>query len=184
MQVNITDGGPRVGPRPGWDDDELPNFKEDLGLDEDITDLDEETIEEHLVPAARNDLAKQRQSLLATMLLMGINRIIVTDGKINAKLKFNFRAKDSLTSYAVVPEPVLQHRRRVAHQIVANRQQIPEQVSDKTSRRAASATDVGRSSRAAHGRRSRLRLGATTGQGSTVLRRRYTQERVSRRERC
>ena len=100
MQVNIGPDGPRVGPRPGADSGDLPNFRSDLGLDEDISDLDEETIEEKLVPAARNDLAKQRQSLLATMLLMGINRIIVTDGKINAKLKFDFRARDKMTTYA------------------------------------------------------------------------------------
>jgi hypothetical protein len=100
MQVNITDQGPRVGPRPGWDDQDLPNFREELGTDEDISDLDPETIEQYLVPAARNDLAKQRQSLLATMMLMGINRIVVTDGKINAKLKFDFRASDAQTTYA------------------------------------------------------------------------------------
>lgn len=100
MQVNIGKDGPRVGPRPGADGAELPNFRAELGLDEDVDDLDPELIEEKLVPAARNDLAKQRQSLLATMLLMGINRIIVTDGKINAKLRFDFRARDKQTTYA------------------------------------------------------------------------------------
>jgi hypothetical protein len=49
------------------------------------------------VPAARDNLASNRQQLLATMVLMGINRIIVTDGKINAKLKFNFSAADAMT---------------------------------------------------------------------------------------
>jgi hypothetical protein len=34
------------------------------------------------------------------MLLMGINRIIVTDGKINAKLRFDFRARDTMQMYA------------------------------------------------------------------------------------
>ena len=100
MQVNIVDGKPRMGMKPGADDSDLPNFREELGIDEDITSLDEETIEEQLVPAARNDLARSRQSLLATMLLMGINRIIVTDGKINAKLRFDFRARDSQQTYA------------------------------------------------------------------------------------
>lgn len=100
MQVNIVDGRPRMGLKPGADDSDLPNFREELGLSEDITSLDEDTIEEQLVPAARNDLARSRQSLLATMLLMGINRIIVTDGKINAKLRFDFHARDSMQSYA------------------------------------------------------------------------------------
>lgn len=100
MQVNIVDGKPQVGPRPGADDGSLPDFRGELGLDEEVTSLDPETIEEKLVPAARNDLARSRQTLLATMLLMGINRIVVTDGKINAKLKFDFRARDSMTAHA------------------------------------------------------------------------------------
>jgi hypothetical protein len=100
MQVNIVDGHPRMGLKPGADDADLPNFRDELGLDEDITSLDDETLEDKLVPAARNDLARSRQSLLATMLLMGINRIIVTDGKINAKLRFDFRARDTMQNYA------------------------------------------------------------------------------------
>lgn len=38
-----------------------------------------------VVIAARRRLAVQRQQMLATMVLMGINRIVVTDGKITAK---------------------------------------------------------------------------------------------------
>lgn len=95
MQINVTEDGPRVGLRDDPEDEDLASISSSLGLDESLTDLDEETIEGKLVPAARNDLARSRQSLLATMLLMGINRIIVTDGKINAKMKFDFRATDS-----------------------------------------------------------------------------------------
>src|SRR4029079_15166729 len=90
----------RMGIVCGMAEADLPNFREELGLSEDITSLDEETIEEKLVPAARNDLARSRQGLLATMVLMGINRIIVTDGKINAKLKFDFRARDTMQTNA------------------------------------------------------------------------------------
>jgi hypothetical protein len=100
MQINVVEGQPRVGVRPDADTSELPDFKSAFGLDDDITDLDDETIEDQLVPAARNDLARSRQSLLATMVLMGINRIVVTDGKINAKLKFDFRATDTGTKHA------------------------------------------------------------------------------------
>ncbi len=100
MQVNIVEGQPRMGVRHGADTSELPNFKEDLGIDADIGDLDEESMEEVLVPAARNDLARRRQSLLATMVLMGINRIVVTDGRINAKLKFDFRTADQTVVHA------------------------------------------------------------------------------------
>jgi hypothetical protein len=100
MQINVVEGQPRVGLRGDADTSNLPDFKSDLGLSEDITDLDDEVIEEKLVEAARNDLARRRQSLLATMVLMGINRIVVTDGKINAKLKFDFHATDSMVSNA------------------------------------------------------------------------------------
>ena len=97
MQVNITDAGPRVGMRPDANTDALPDIAAQLGLGEEVGSLDDDMIEEQLVPAARNDLARSRQSLLATMVLMGINRIVVTDGKINAKLNFQFRAKDTST---------------------------------------------------------------------------------------
>ena len=36
---------------------------------------------------AKYRMAQQKQQLLATMVLMGLNRIVVTDGKINAKVK-------------------------------------------------------------------------------------------------
>jgi hypothetical protein len=38
-----------------------------------------------VVTAARRRLAVQRQQVLAMMVLMGINRIVVTDGKIAVK---------------------------------------------------------------------------------------------------
>jgi hypothetical protein len=61
-----------------------------------ISSLDDESIEESLVPAARTQLATSRQQLLATMVLMGINRIIVTDGRIAAKVMFDFQARDNM----------------------------------------------------------------------------------------
>ena len=80
-------------------DTQLPNFAADLGVS--IDDLDDETIEQKLVPAARDELARGRQQLLATMVMMGINRIVVTDGRINAKVRFNFTATDTMTQHAV-----------------------------------------------------------------------------------
>ena len=56
-----------------------------------LTTLDDESVEEKLVPAARTQLATSRQQLLATLVLMGINRIVVTDGKIQAKDNFRFQ---------------------------------------------------------------------------------------------
>jgi hypothetical protein len=62
-----------------------------------ITSLDDDTAEEKLVPAARTQLATSRQQLLATMVLMGISRIVVTDGRIQAKVLYDFAARDNFT---------------------------------------------------------------------------------------
>jgi hypothetical protein len=95
MQVEVRDGQPLVTVKDGADTDNLPNFQKDLGLNEPVTDIDDETIQSKLVPAARDDLARGRQQLLATIILLGINRIVVTDGRINAKIRFNFSARES-----------------------------------------------------------------------------------------
>ena len=60
------------------------------------TRLDDELVEAVLVPAARTQLATSRQQLLATMVMMGINRIVVTDGKISAKVMYDFQARDNM----------------------------------------------------------------------------------------
>jgi hypothetical protein len=59
-------------------------------------DLSDETAELALVTAARTQLARQRQQLLASMVLMGINRIVVTDGRISAKVMYQFSAIDTM----------------------------------------------------------------------------------------
>ena len=66
-----------------------------LPLDKPLSGLDDDLVEALLVPAARTQLATGRQQLLATMVMMGINRIVVTDGKISAKVVFDFHATDS-----------------------------------------------------------------------------------------
>jgi hypothetical protein len=99
MQINVTEQGPRVALRPGADEDELSEAGISLGVSQDQS-IDADNLDEMLVPIARNDLARSRQSLLATVLLMGINRIVVTDGKINAKLKFDFHARDTYQQHA------------------------------------------------------------------------------------
>ncbi|UYV14419.1 hypothetical protein [Porphyrobacter sp. ULC335] len=57
----------------------------------DISDAEAETV---FVNAARLQMAKSRQQLLASMVMLGINRIVVTDGTINAKVKFDMRSTD------------------------------------------------------------------------------------------
>lgn len=60
-----------------------------------IQDVSDEEQEIQLVNAARLAMAKSRQQLLASMVMLGINRIVVTDGSITAKVKFDMRATDT-----------------------------------------------------------------------------------------
>ena len=45
-------------------------------------------------------MASGRQQLLASMVMLGINRIVVTDGLINAKVIFDMRASDTAARQA------------------------------------------------------------------------------------
>lgn len=72
----------------------LPSFFSDLGIQA-PEDLDDQTVEDKVVPATRRMLAEQRQQTLATMVLMGINRIVVSDGEISAKLQFHIDASET-----------------------------------------------------------------------------------------
>jgi len=99
LDIDTGDGGaaaPRVRMRDGVDEDQALKKVNSLPLEGGpVTSLDDDSIEGKLVPAARTQLATSRQQLLATMVLMGINRIVVTDGRIAAKVLFDFQAKDN-----------------------------------------------------------------------------------------
>src|SRR5215831_24696 len=90
--IDTAGGGPTVKVRES--DQPSPNFKTDLGLSEDV-DLSDDTAESTLVPAARRKLAENRHSMLATMVLMGINRIVVTSGRIRATMGFRIDTTDT-----------------------------------------------------------------------------------------
>jgi hypothetical protein len=81
--------------REGAEKKSMPDFKTGLNLSEDIS-LDKSSIDETLVPAARRKLAQSRHQMLSTMVLMGINRIVVTGGKIRATMGFHIDTTDVL----------------------------------------------------------------------------------------
>ncbi len=87
FQLISVDGQPKVGLKDGGIEHPVPDFRMALGMSEDISSLDENAIEEKLVPAVCDLLARGRQRQLLTTILMGINRIVVTDGKINANIE-------------------------------------------------------------------------------------------------
>jgi len=57
-------------------------------------DLTAELLEEELLPIARERLAKGRLQTLSTMVLLGMNRIVIKDGTIGARLRFRAAASD------------------------------------------------------------------------------------------
>lgn len=76
--------GPKVKLIEGHDKHNLTTFFNDMGIGREVDSLDEGNIDELLVRAARRNLDKERRRLLATMILMGTNRIVVSEGNIPA----------------------------------------------------------------------------------------------------
>jgi len=85
----------RLSPRATNPDEisEPPAWLADFGLDGE--ELSEEFLEETLLPVARERVAQQRLSTLATMVLTGMNRVVVRDGSIGARLRFRASAADT-----------------------------------------------------------------------------------------
>ena len=95
LEVDIAGDHPRLKPREGRDEENIPDFFADLGLVGPVDSLDEDNVEEVLVPAARRRIAMDRQQLLATMVMMGVNRLVVTNGTIEASCLFELDTTDA-----------------------------------------------------------------------------------------
>ncbi len=81
-----------------------PEWLRDYGMPgETLTD---DLVETELVPRAQKELGQQRMQLLATMVLLGMNRVVVKDGTISAKVRFRAAAADkAVVNYAVGQDP-------------------------------------------------------------------------------
>ncbi len=88
---------PRLTVQPGnsTSSPQLPSFLSDLGFDS-MLDIDDQAVEDVIIPETRQTLAETRHQTLATMVMMGINRVIVDDGEIDAKLIFNVDANEAM----------------------------------------------------------------------------------------
>lgn len=73
----------------------LARINQSLPLEQPVDRVDDELVEALLVPAARTQIASSRQQLLATMVMLGISRIVVTDGELTAKVMYDFQARDN-----------------------------------------------------------------------------------------
>jgi hypothetical protein len=100
---------PTLHPRQAPSDqqeDTGPLWLAEYGLEGPLTD---ELIEGQLVPAARKKVGENRLQMLATMVLLGMNRINVKDGSISAKVRFRAAALDhAQVDYAVSQDPANQ----------------------------------------------------------------------------
>jgi len=95
LSVDTSGDKPKLIPKPDADEDKIPAMFKDLGLPANSS-VDEDTIEEKLVPAAQRRMALDRQQLLATMVMMGVNRLVVTNGSIEASVLFELKTKDEV----------------------------------------------------------------------------------------
>lgn len=74
----------------------MARINAEMGLAQPVDDISDAEQEQRFVQAARLQMARSRQQMLSSMVILGINRIVVTDGQINAKVVFDFRASDEM----------------------------------------------------------------------------------------
>jgi hypothetical protein len=103
------DGPPTVLPRPS-DDKENPDEARSpewlASFNVEGQELTPELIQSTLIPEAQKRLGRSRQQMLATMVLLGLNRVVVKDGTISARLRFRAEAADhAKVDYAVSDDP-------------------------------------------------------------------------------
>ncbi|TZF89718.1 hypothetical protein [Cognatilysobacter lacus] len=97
VQKNPDGGGNMLAMKDVDDPDAaMARINAEIGLAQPVTDISDAEQEARFVQAARLQMARSRQQLLSSMVILGINRIVVTDGQINAKVVFDFRASDEL----------------------------------------------------------------------------------------
>jgi hypothetical protein len=89
VMVDTSGSRSRLRARPGAETGELERAFPNTSID-----LDDDDAEAALLQETKLQMARERQQLMATMVLLGINRIVVTNGQINAKVVFDMRADD------------------------------------------------------------------------------------------
>ena len=97
---SFSGGEPKLKLKDGVDQDAaLAKVQGSLGEYADVkidsVDVSDPEVQDTLIKAARGQIATSRQQLLATMVLMGLSRIVVTTGKISAKILYDFNASSN-----------------------------------------------------------------------------------------
>ncbi len=96
-QLDLSGEKPSINANGDMSDEETSRMRRTLNLSDDADLSDAETV---VVPAARRNIAQNRQQMLSSMVLMGINRVIVTRGRIKAQMGFRIDTKDFATASA------------------------------------------------------------------------------------
>jgi len=82
----------------------MPAWLGEFGIEGE--ELTTELIEQRVVPQVRTHIGGERQQLLATMVLLGMNRVAIKDGSISAKVMFRAAARDAAgVQYATGSDP-------------------------------------------------------------------------------
>jgi hypothetical protein len=105
LQLNFQNNQPSLEPKTTEDNqDNAPDWLADYGLEGQVLSTD--LIDQQLVPLARKRVGQNRQQTLATMVLLGMNRVVVRDGTISARLQIRAQADDKAkVDYAVSSDP-------------------------------------------------------------------------------
>jgi len=108
LSLDLTGPSPRLVPRaqPYSEDGSASSPAWLSDFDQEGQELTAELAENQLVPAARKRIARDRQQVLATMVLLGMQRVVVREGTISARLQFRAVAADkSKVDFAVSDDP-------------------------------------------------------------------------------
>ena len=73
-----------------------PQWRQQLGITQTVDPTDTDAVESVLVPAARRKLSQGRLETLSLLVMMGLDRIVVTGGKIRATMAFHIDASDAV----------------------------------------------------------------------------------------
>ncbi|MBN1656611.1 MAG: hypothetical protein JXA30_22760 [Deltaproteobacteria bacterium] len=91
VRIERTEEGNRLAPQ---EDAEDFSSLQQMARSSETVDFENPESELKFVTAAKLEMARQRQKMMALMVLLGINRIVVTNGRINAKVIFDIKTSD------------------------------------------------------------------------------------------
>ena len=96
LSVDRSGKKPRLVVRPNGEMPDAGQLKAALdATDDEVSSVEDDNLEETLLPLVRRKLARDRQQMLRTMVLMGMQRIVVDDGRIHASMELQVDARST-----------------------------------------------------------------------------------------